>query len=141
MALLKWTPEYRIGIGRIDDDHKYLFELINDFHCAQTQHRERKEIARILNRLAEYAEEHFAREEHIMREHGYPGVDRHEMVHAELFELLFVLQQHFEEGRIQIERDTIEFLRSWLVEHIAIEDMAFSRFMDEKGCLADAVSN
>ena len=72
MALLNWKADYCTGNAKIDDDHCNLFERINDFHFAWQSSRDRKDIARVLNRLVEYAEEHFAREEEIMRASCYP---------------------------------------------------------------------
>lgn len=84
----------------------------------------------MLNRLVEYAEEHFAREEEIMRASGYPGLARHHAIHEALFEQIFVLQGHFEDGRIRIDRDAVDFLRGWLVDHIVGEDMKFSAYVE-----------
>ncbi len=84
----------------------------------------------MLNRLVEYAEEHFAREEGIMHASGYPGLARHHAIHEALFEQIFVLQGHFEDGRIRIDRDTVDFLRGWLVDHIVGEDMKFAAYVE-----------
>ncbi len=32
MALLNWKADYCTGNAKIDDDHRTLFERINDFH-------------------------------------------------------------------------------------------------------------
>ena len=80
MALLNWKADYCTGNVKIDDDHRTLFERINDFHYAWEHKRDRKDIARVLNRLVEYAEEHFAREEGIMHAAGYPGLARHQAI-------------------------------------------------------------
>lgn len=130
MALLNWKADYCTGNARIDDDHRALFDRINDFHYAWQQNRDRKDIARVLNRLVEYAEEHFAREEEIMRASAYPGLARHQAIHEALFEQIFVLQGHFEEGRIRIDRDAMDFLRAWMVDHIVGEDMKFSAYVE-----------
>lgn len=130
MALLNWKADYCTGNAKIDEDHRALFERVNDFHFAWQQNRDRKDIARVLNRLVEYAEEHFAREEEIMRVSGYPGLARHQAIHEALFEQIFVLQGHFEDGRIRIDRDTVDFLRGWLVDHIVGEDMKFAAYVE-----------
>lgn len=130
MALLNWNAGYCTGNTRIDDDHRALFERINDFHYAWQQNRDRKDIARVLDRLVEYAEEHFAREEEIMRVCRYPGLARHQAAHEALSAQIFVLQGHFAEGRIRIDRDAVDFLRGWLVDHILAEDMTFSAYVE-----------
>ena len=41
-----------------------------------------------------------------------------------------MLQGHFEDGRIRIDRDTVDFLRGWLVDHIVGEDMKFAAYVE-----------
>ena len=41
-----------------------------------------------------------------------------------------MLQGHFEDGRIRIDRDAVDFLRGWLVDHIVGEDMKFSAYVE-----------
>ncbi len=129
MALLNWKPDYLLGNVPIDSDHRHLFDLINSFHYAFIQNRERKEILRLLNSLVKYSEEHFQREEKMMADHGYPGLERHRDIHAGLFETIFVLQARLEEASIKMEKETIAFLGTWLTDHIAEEDRAFGRFL------------
>ncbi len=129
MALLNWNSNYSVGDARIDADHRHLFDLINEFHYVFLQNHDRKEIARVLNNLVKYCEEHFQREERLMSEHGYPGLAEHQTIHAELFETLFTLQSKFEDGSVKMEKETIEFLRHWLIDHIADHDMKFGRFL------------
>ena len=51
MALLSWNDQYLIGQPTIDDEHKTLFRLINDFHTHWSENRDRKDVARVLNQL------------------------------------------------------------------------------------------
>lgn len=129
MALLNWKPDYLIGHTRIDAEHQHLFDLINAFHYAFVQSRDRREILQLLNSLVQYAEEHFQREEQLMAEHAYPGLERHREIHAGLFETIFRLQGKLEQASIKLEKDTFAFLRTWLTEHIVEHDMEFGRFL------------
>jgi len=129
VALLNWKSDYVVGNAQIDADHHHLFDLINEFHYVFSQNHNRIEIARVLNNLVKYCEEHFQREEALMSQHGYPGLAEHQAIHAELFETLFTLQSKFEDGSIKMEKETIEFLRHWLTDHIAEHDMKFGRFL------------
>lgn len=129
MALLNWNGAYQIGNAVIDGEHCKLFDLINDFHYTFLLNRDRRDILKVLNDLVRYAEEHFRHEEHIMAEHGYPELEPHRAIHARLFETLFSLQSKLEEGSIGMEKETVDFLRSWLTDHIAEEDTALGKFL------------
>ena len=122
MALLTWKPDYSVGDTEIDSDHRYLFDLINSFHDAFTRNRSRREILRLFNRLVSYSEEHFQREEKMMASRGHPGLEQHRNSHARLFGAIFDLQEKLETGSVRIERDTVEFLRTWLTDHIVGND-------------------
>jgi hemerythrin-like metal-binding protein len=131
MALLNWNRGYLIGNAQIDSDHQHLFDLINSFHYAFIQNRDRLGILRILNGLVQYAEEHFQREEAMMADRGYPELEAHQQIHAGLFETIFQLQTKLEEASVKMEKETVDFLRHWLTDHIAEHDTAFARFLAE----------
>ncbi len=118
MALLGWKPEYAVGDAEIDADHRHLFELVNAFHEAFTRNRDRREILRVLNALVSYSEAHFRREEAMMAEREMPGLEEHRRLHVRLFEKIFELQKRFEEGSLRMDQETVEFLRTWLTDHI-----------------------
>lgn len=129
MALLNWNSAYQIGDAVIDDEHRRLFELINDFHYNYSLNRDRRDILKLLNDLVRYAEEHFQHEERIMAERNYPGLEPHREAHAGLFETLFSLQSKLEGGAFKAETETVDFLRTWLTDHIAEDDLALGKFL------------
>jgi len=129
MALLNWTSGFLTGNAGIDDQHRNLFDLINDFHFAYLGSRERDEVLSLLNALVRYAENHFQEEERLMSEAGYPELERHCRIHAGMFETIFELQEKFEAGAITADKEAVAFLRNWLTDHIATEDMAFGGFL------------
>ncbi len=127
MALLGWKPEYAVGDAEIDADHRHLFELVNSFHEAFTRDRDRRDILRILNALVSYSEAHFRREEAMMAERQMPGLEEHRRLHVRLFEKIFELQKQLEAGSLRIEKQTVEFLHTWLTNHIAGGDTYANR--------------
>lgn len=129
MALLNWKSEYSVGNAQVDADHRHLFDLINEFHYAFTHNRDRRTIARVLNDLVKYSEEHFQREEQMMAATEYPQLDEHRRIHGDLIETVFQLQAKFEQNAVKLESETVEFLRRWLIDHIAEHDMKFGRFL------------
>ena len=124
MALVRWEDRYAVGQPQIDDEHRYLFQLINDFHDAFVDAGNRAQLLWLLNRLVDYAQRHFTNEERLMLESGYPGLDAHRARHVQLFEQIFVLNSKFEERTVNPAREAVLFLRTWLADHILHEDMA-----------------
>lgn len=132
MTLVRWSEDYRVGVRMIDHDHQHLFRLINDFHNAFVEKHEHKDIARVLNALIQYAEAHFQREEELMAQEEYPGLEEHAQAHGQLIEAVFTLQAQLESHAVQLSNNTVKFLRCWLTDHIIEQDKRFFRFLLSK---------
>ena len=129
MALISWSPHYRIGEETIDAEHQELFRLINAFHDQWVENRERQQIGKLLNQLVAYAQAHFHHEEEIMLAHGYPQLADHQFIHEVMVDTIFKLRKSLEEQDLKLEIDTLNFLRSWMVDHIANHDFLFRNFL------------
>lgn len=134
MSLLQWSDQYLVGDELIDRQHRYLFDLINAFHDAFVERRERREVLRLLTQLIEYAESHFEAEERIMRESCYPGLERHHHAHVRLYEQIFELNAKLEDRSLNPTYDTIAFLRNWLSDHILGNDLAIGIHLRDSEC-------
>lgn len=132
MALLSWNDQYLIGQATIDEEHKMLFRLINDFHTHWTEQRDRKDIARVLSQLIHYGELHFQDEERIMAQEGYPELESHRLVHEKLIDEIFKLNEELADQSRLLERDMTKFLKQWLVDHIVHNDYEFRNFLVRK---------
>lgn len=129
MPFVKWGDKYRIGVERIDEEHRYLFVLINAFHDSHSSGADRHALEKILNRLVHYAEEHFRHEEEIMRKADYPAYAQHCKLHEELYLTIFRLSEQLAAGSLHVSRETTEFVRGWLVNHILNHDLRFAGYM------------
>lgn len=132
MALLKWRDEYSIGSAQIDDEHRQLFAVINEFHDQQQGSLAANDILRMLNRLIKYSEKHFRNEEGIMRGLGYPIVDEHHREHEQLVGAIFDLTFSVEANDKTIDLQLHTFLKNWLLDHILQHDMAFADFLKNR---------
>lgn len=129
MSLVRWSDEFLVGDATIDSQHRYLFDLINAFHEAFMASRSRKEVARLLNQLTEYAETHFQEEERLMRESAYPAAGEHHVIHEALYEQIYALNARFEDRALNPTYETVAFLRTWLTDHILKSDVAFGEYL------------
>ena len=81
---ITWSDSYIVGIDEIDQQHKYLFGLIDE----SIQCKEEKKLQLCLIRLYEYTKEHFKAEEHIMKIIGYSNYEQHQEQHSLLIKKL-----------------------------------------------------
>ena len=51
---MPWSKKFKTGIGQIDEQHKKLFEIINELHRAMKMKKGAKEVGQILERLTDY---------------------------------------------------------------------------------------
>ena len=132
MAFLSWRNEYRIGVERIDEEHRYLFDLINAFHDTHVGGTNRSALGQILNRLVLYAEQHFRHEEAIMKAEAYPAYVEHCVLHEDLYLTIYRLSEKLAAGSLRDDMETVRFIRSWLMTHIVQHDLQFSDYLTRR---------
>jgi len=128
MPCLTWDDSFSLKIEAIDDQHKRLFDLANGlFDCVQAD-VDSQTIRRALAELIRYTMTHFAAEEAAMEAYGYPGLDKHRQEHQKLTgHVLEFVEKYYIDGA-NIGMSLVDFLQSWLIQHILGSDHEFSRF-------------
>lgn len=125
MPVITWTEEqYGTGVGFADDQHKRLFDLLNDLHDAAPS-GEKAAIGAKLDALIAYVVEHFQAEEKAMQEKKYGGYAAHKVEHDKLVATCADLQKKFHAGEAQVNQETTAFVKSWLDDHIPKVDRAY----------------
>lgn len=134
MALMLWTDELLIGIGKIDEQHRWLVDRINALHDELARPApDRKAIGDILDALVGYTMNHFIVEEELFQRHGYSGTDAHREEHNGFTGKLVKLLEKFEAGAADVGSDTLALLKEWLTHHIMVVDKAYAPYLKSKG--------
>ena len=124
MERLEWNVQYSVGVPKLDQQHAYLFELANRL----AKHVEKSEDAEIvthtIKELHKYVEEHFAFEESIMERAQYENLALHCKMHDLMRTRLDLLSAQLKQGLLN-RQELIEFMETWLTEHIIMEDMRY----------------
>ncbi|MBI5013888.1 MAG: hemerythrin family protein [Deltaproteobacteria bacterium] len=128
-----WSPLYEIGVSRIDEQHRGLAALISEFHAALGAGKAREQVFPVLNRLVRYVEEHFRDEEALMEAGHYPELLRQRREHEKLTLEIFALAERSQRGDAEITEEVMEFLKSWLVDHILHQDKKLEGFFRDRG--------
>lgn len=130
MKVMKWGPELSVGIEEIDEDHRQLVKCLDDLFAACFAGQGPSVLTEVLERLKRYTREHFSHEEDFMRKVGYPDVEEHRAMHAELVsELDDIIEQHKRANGHELSNQTLQFLEDWLAHHILIEDKKIGQFL------------
>jgi hemerythrin len=128
MTFLEWDARYELGIHEFDEHHKYLIDLLNMTYDGFVGKAEHEELGAVLDALIDYATYHFASEEFWMERHDYPGLLLHREEHAGFCTRVVEIQKDFHQGKTNLSLETLEFLNSWLVNHILKTDAEYGRF-------------
>ena len=136
--MFAFTDKYMTGIEMVDDEHRRLFEIIaetkdvidSEFLADKYDH-----IMNLLNQLREYTEFHFKDEEVLMEKIGYPRLEVQKRAHAAFVERLVEIDfkdlDNMDDNQQEYLLDLIQFLLSWLSNHILGTDMKIGEFMRE----------
>lgn len=121
---IKWISEYSVGNKDIDEQHKELFTMINDFF-----HQEGRESAiSIFQHLSSYIDLHFDAEENLLRQINYPETENHIKQHNELRKKFHLLQKKLDDYNLDIHHKIALFLYNWLASHILKADMEYKSY-------------
>lgn len=133
MPLLMWRDQLSVGSDEIDEDHKTLIQYVNELNDAVSASESEKVVGAILLNLIEYTRDHFAREEKVMKAAGYPDYERHCQLHKALTRKVLVFAQtYLRNPTEEVKRELIDFLATWLVDHIIKEDRRLGTYMRGK---------
>ena len=130
MSFFPWHARYAVGIPEVDDQHRFLVGLVDEFYAAMQAGKGRPLVRELLVRLADYTQYHFATEERLMEEHEYPGRKGHLREHDELRRKVAALLEEAASSDVAISAKVGIFLRDWLRRHIAETDRALGQFLN-----------
>ncbi|WIO73688.1 bacteriohemerythrin [Porticoccaceae bacterium LTM1] len=121
---LQWSSDLELGIGVIDSQHQRIVEYINKVELAK-QHHSHQELMEVLDELVDYTLSHFAFEESLMEEAGYPFFKAHKKVHA-LFTRRIEGYCQQAKAHQDVTDELMHTLKAWLINHIKHDDRDYS---------------
>lgn len=130
MESFKWGPQFKTGIAEIDEQHKKLVGLLNDFGKALSMEElSQKILDQVVENTAEYAKVHFQTEESLMCRMGIDP--RHHKNHVSnhnsfLVDILYIAESIDPEDSKGYHR-LHNFLTRWLIYHILGIDQNMAR--------------
>lgn len=132
MAIAIWNDAYLTGDALVDQQHRNLFQMVNDLHEAVVSGKGKEVLKPTLKKLATYTVEHFATEERLMQRAGYPGYTGHKAKHEALAGQATKLIGDYEAGRAVLTITLSQFLADWLRHHINEEDKGMITWLRAK---------
>jgi hemerythrin len=128
MAQPVFDDSLRTGFASIDEQHGLFLEMLGELAERIGAGQHRQGVLDAFQGMRAYAEGHFADEEALMRDRGYPGYAAHCRLHGTFTQRLRDLEGRMGEGPGLLSLETLEFLGNWFVNHIRDEDQRFAAF-------------
>ena len=123
---IKWDESYKIGNDTLDEQHKTWITFYNQLDEAmkgKSWQEVRQTKSEVLKEMIEYVDYHFKYEEEFMRSVGYGEVDKHWRIHRNFRDKIYRLYREYLDGKPVLNRDMMEMIKTWLLDHILKEDM------------------
>lgn len=133
MALVEWNQSLRVEIQLFDEQHQQLVAMVNRLHQAIKDGQATDLLDEILTGLLDYTRVHFAEEEMLMEQYGYPDYQRHKQAHTDLVRQVEDVYAQFKSGKQLQPINVMQFLVNWLTNHIKGEDKKYTGFFKSKG--------
>lgn len=123
--LLVWNPELSTGYDLFDDEHKQIFDIINELNVAIRKMYVKDKIIEIVDRMVEYTETHFRDEEVEFEKHNYSDKASHMLAHKKFVQKSKEFQREVHNNPNLVAIQTLNFLRTWWRQHIIYLDRKY----------------
>ncbi|MEZ6995965.1 MULTISPECIES: bacteriohemerythrin [Aeromonas] len=131
--LLHWNEAFMVQVPSMDNQHLGLFEAMNRLYQAVIDKSPAQLRKQRLDELLKLATRHFADEERVMEQAGYPELRRHKQEHARLLAELDTLMQRNGPDDEEFNMELLVFLKNWLLNHISKVDKQYSGSLRQAG--------
>jgi hemerythrin len=127
-VFFQWESQYSVHDEMIDDEHRRLFNLANDVFAIVDPVKDRDRFKTAVKQLCQYMEYHFAHEEDLMRQVGYPDIAHHAAGHQEIIAGMNRLLANYRDI-VRFAGKLRHFMLDWVLQHVVQEDSKIGRCM------------
>src|ERR1035437_9961606 len=129
----RWDQSYSVNIAEMDHQHQRLFRAVAELEYALHTGRADSIIDEVLEKVIQHTISHFAAEEELLQQHGFPGLAAHRYEHQMLAQKLSKFHLSNIAGNPDIPSSLLVFLQTWLRDHILKTDREYSVFLNAQG--------
>jgi hemerythrin-like metal-binding protein len=130
MSFIDWKVEYETGIEEIDNDHRKLFGILNDFYKLLLEGKAQSASMELFDEMVNYAQYHFKKEESFLANVNYPLLEEHIEQHRTFEAKLLDIKSNLISGVIEVSpTELLSILTDWLLTHIMGTDMLYVPYL------------
>lgn len=129
----EFTKKLETGNAVIDKEHRELFQAVNKLLDACSAGKGRTSMDETIQFLNNYVDKHFAHEEQLQRQSGYPGITAHRTFHEKYKQTLKEITSRISvSGPTIVELGNLNKHISVLISHISTEDKKLGEFLNKQ---------
>ncbi len=132
MNFMKWDEQYAMHIRLMDDQHKRLFDMIDQFYLALQQKETQRAMSELLKGLTDYSLYHFHAEERMMSLNNFSQYAAHKSAHEKFIITIQEFRDRFDRGKLLIPIEVAQFVKQWLSNHILMTDTHLAKFLQRQ---------
>ena len=129
MKNIIWDETLSVEVDEIDEDHRKLVDLFNILSHSIEEGDAKDYIDAVLEELISCTIWHFRHEERLMLLYKYEGYEEHKAEHRDLIDSVKELQKKFHKENKLLTNEDVEYLDTWLTEHILGHDMRLGFYL------------
>ena len=132
-CIFRWTDECKVNIEVLDQQHRELFDIVNELERALRVGAGNAVTEGLLDRLVTYAGLHFSAEESLMQRYQFPGLPTHRIEHDMFRRQMMGFLEQYRAARPGVAVELLLFLETWLKSHVLKTDKQYSDFLNARG--------
>jgi hemerythrin len=137
MPELKWDASLETGNSDIDNDHKYVFCLINTIDAATKCNVHGNVLEKFAELMIMYTSVHFSREQITQKKVGFKESEEHKKLHNQFVARIQAMKISLSETstdpkthKASIEKFN-DLMKDWWFNHISKEDLKMKNYFKE----------
>jgi hemerythrin len=129
---MKWSDEFATGLLRLDEQHKMLFKMVEDYREALDEGHGERVYDLLLQSLEAYVRAHFSAEEECMTTYACPAAKANAAAHADFVVTLSEFRERYRtSGFDRVDaRNLVDTLDRWLADHICKLDVRLKPYVE-----------
>ena len=129
MFRFEWDDSYSVGNESLDDQHRQLIAIMNDFYFSMVQAKGDVKAKIYLEKLLAFAASHFIYEEEFLEKKGYPYLKEHKKEHDDFISKIKEFLRVADSPTISLPINMLKFIKDWDKEHLLGTDKKYAEFL------------
>ncbi len=129
---LDWKADFSVGIPEIDEQHGNVFKTAKFLLDLYQTDGASEEFYAGMRQMFEIVDSHFAYEENMLKEIGYPDLDAHCESHRELSRTIRSFVKRLKPNQPGLFEEMQQTMKNWLVSHLLREDGKYKLFRERR---------